>query len=276
MSWETQKAKAEQQVTQCVSLARQYVLPWWGATLKEFQTPILPDLLALYIAHESAMKWRYNGKLIFAPARHVLTNYPEVSLTNLTCKAGDNEVQRLNVHPFHVRSHIWAAQHAFWEGVAWVEPQLKKYGYYPFAQLGQHDQNLLLLLQRSVGIGCTRGLLRKGQQWGVKNDYGKGLCIGAKMASWLASPGADTTPFDGSQTTADVQLRFAWCAAMILRRGEVPVGLLSPSRYDVLVPPVERPVYGITPMPKDFMVNMKVYRNVARREGPMQTGPWAA
>lgn len=265
MSWSTAVTKATKQVDQCLVLAARYVLPWWGMSEAEFPCPIPPAVGALYTAHESATKWRYQGKLIFAPARHVLTNYPEASLKNLTCKVGDNEVERFNVHPFHVRSHHWAAQKAFWEGRTYVNPKLQQYGFVEFDGLAVYDQIVLLLLQRAVGIGCTRGLLRKASQEPGHTDYQPVKY----MEQWLKQPDADTTPFDGAQTTETVRLRFAWCSMMVVRARELEIGDLPVA----LKPPLPRPE-GILPMPRDFQKNMKAYARAARNQGPMPTGPW--
>jgi hypothetical protein len=271
MSWTTALAKANAQIDDCVLLATKYVLPWWGATMHEFGTPIFGGVHALYAAHECAKKYRLDGKIVFAPARHVLTNYPEASICNLTCRKGDDEVGRWNVQPYHVRSHLWAAQQAFWEGKAWVEPLLAKYGFVPFDQLAVYDQLSLLLLPRAVGIGCTKGLLRKAGDAvrRLPKEHTYRILPVSRAELWLQRPNADTTPFDGSQTTEVVRLRFAWCTRIVLRQGELGLGDLPLS----LKPPVARPP-DLVPMPKDFRANMKAYSNRARREGPTPTGPW--
>jgi hypothetical protein len=267
MTFEAMVGKANEQVDWCLKLATRYVLPWWGKTLAEFLAPIPPSVMALYAAHESAMKYKLNGTQVFAPARHVLTNYPEAGPCNLTCRQGDNEVSRLRVHPYEVRSHFWAAQQAFWEGHGYINPKLTQCGFVMFDGLSVYDQLSLLLLQRAVGIGCTRGLLRKASLEPGRSDY---LPVEA-METWLKRPGADTTPFDGSQTTEVVRLRFAWCTRMVLRSKELGIGDLPVT----LKPPAARPT-DIIPMPKDFMANMKMYSAQARRQGPMPTGPWPA
>jgi len=266
MSWETMRVKATKQVDDCITLAKRYVLPWYGVSEAEFPCPIPPAVGALYTAHESSAKWRYKGKLIFAPARYILTNYPEASLKNLTCKVGDNEVSRWNVHPYDVRSHHWAAQQAFWEGRKYISPYLDKYGFVEFDGLSVYDQIVLLLLQRAVGIGCTRGLLRKASLEPGHTDYQPVKYMGV----WLQRPGADTTPFDGAQTTDMVRLRYIWCSEMVLRSKELGIGDLPKA----LLPPLPRPATGIVPMPRDFMANMKAYSRAARNQGPMPTGPW--
>ena len=126
MSWLQQWNKAGQQVADCVYLAAKYTLPWWGESIAEFPTPLVPPVEALYGTHECVMKYRLNGVVTFAPARHVCTNYPEISICNLTAKVGDNEVGRLGVHPYDVRAHFWASQMAFWESRALVNPALIK------------------------------------------------------------------------------------------------------------------------------------------------------
>ena len=273
MNWAEQLAEAMRQVDDCLILVRNFVMPWYGASEFEFPTPIPPAVGMLYTAHESPEKWTYQGKVIYAPARFLITNYPEISLKNLTCKQGDDEVGRINVFPYHVRSHHWAAQQAFWEGKAWVEPLLAKSGFAPFDQLAVYDQLSLLLLQRSVGLGCVKGLLRKAAA-AVKPlplDHVDRLLPITRMEKWLSSPGADTTPFDGSQTTQTVMLRFAWCTRMIDAAPRVGLGGLPL----LILPPAPRPP-DIVPMPKDWRTNMKVYSRQARRQGPMPTGPWPA
>lgn len=265
MGWSDQLALAQKQVNQCLILAKKYVMPWYGASEAEFPTPIPPAVGMLYTAHESTRKWTYQGKVIFAPARFFLSNYPEASLKNLTCKVGDNEVGRINVHPYDVRSHHWGAQQAFWEGRGYINPRLQQYGFVTFDGLSVYDQLSLLLLQRAVGLGCTRGLLRKASLEPGHSDY---LPVEA-METWLKRPGADTTQFDGAQTTEVVQLRFAWCTRMVLRSKELGIGDLPVT----LKPPAARPT-GIVPAPKDFLANMKTYSAQARRQGPMPTGPW--
>lgn len=263
--WSSALAKAMDQVDWSVSIAKKYVLKWYGVSEAEFPDPIPPAVGALYTAHESSMKWTYQGKKIFAPARFLLTNYPEASLKNLTCKKGDDEVGRLNVHPYDVRSHHWASQHAFWEGRSYINPKLQQYGFVEFDGLSVYDQLSLLLLQRAVGIGCTRGLLRM-----ASKETGRSIYHPVEgMEAWLSRSGADTTPFDGAQITEVVQLRFAWCTRMILRSPEVGIGCLPMA----LKPPPSRPE-GILPMPRDFPKNMKAYSRAARNQGPKPTGPW--
>jgi hypothetical protein len=265
MPWASAAAEAHKQVDQCIVLAKKYVLPWYGASEAEFPRPIPPAVGVLYTAHESSTKWTYKGKTIFAPARFILTNYPEASLKNLTCRVGDDEVGRFNVHPYDVRSHHWAAQQAFWEGRKYIAPKLRQYGFVEFDGLSVADQLVLLLLQRAVGIGCTRGLLRMASLEPGRVDYQPV----AFMERWLQRSNADTSPFDGSQTTDVVRLRFAWCHEMVLRSREVGIGDLPVA----LKPPLPRPA-GLMEMPADFMSQMKLYSARAKREGPMPTGPW--
>lgn len=265
MSWQKIVDKANAQVDQCVILAKKYVLPWWGVTLHEFATPIPESVHALYVAHESAMKYKLDGKLVFAPARFLLTNYPEIGPDNLTAKKGDDEVRRWKKHPYNIRSHFWAAQQSFWEGKAWLKPILVKCELPQFERLSTVDQLALLLLPRAIGLGCTRGLLRK-----QMNITGCGLMN--RIETWLRNPKADTTPFDGAQTTDVVRLRFLWCTKMICRAVEVGLGPL-PSWNPGLQPPVADPG-DLVPLPKDFHVNMKAYSRAARNQGPTPTGSW--
>lgn len=271
MSWTTMLAKANAQIGDCVLLATKYVLPWWGATMAEWPTPIFGSVHALYAAHECSKKYRLGGKIVFAPARHVLTNYPECGPDNLTARKGDDEVGRFGVHPYQIRSHFWAAQQAFWEGKAFVDPLLTKYGFCPFGQLAAYDQLSLLLLPRAVGIGCVRGLFRKAAAYlkGRPADHTYRLLPVSMMEQWLLRPDADTTPFDGSQTTEVVRLRFAWCTRIVLRSREVGIGDLP---LTVLPPPPDPG--DLVPLPKDFHARMAWYSQQARREGPTPTGPW--
>ena len=266
MGWTEQLAAASKQVDQCVLLAKKYVLPWWGKTLHEWNTPICEALAALYAAHECSEKWRYKGVMIFAPARFLLTRYTENGPQNLTSqKGGDDEVGRLGKHPYNVRAHFWMAQHAFWEGKVFIDPLLTKYGFAPFDHLAVYDQLSLLLLPRAIGIGCTRGLLHKASQMPQVHA----LQPVNNMEYWLRLPNADTTPFDGSQTTDVVMLRFAAMTRLILRVGEVGVGPLPLT----VLPPAADPG-DLAPLPKDFYANMQAYSDQAKREGPMPTGPW--
>lgn len=271
MSWTTMLAKANAQIDDCVLLATRYVLPWWGATMAEWPTPIFGSVHALYAAHESAKKYRLGGKVVFAPARFLTTNYPEISIDNLTARKGDDEVRRFGKHPYDVRSHFWAAQQAFWEGKAFVDPLLTKYGFAPFDQLAVYDQLSLLLLPRAVGIGCVRGLIRKAATYlkGLPAEHTYRLLPVSRAEFWLQRPNADTTPFDGSQTTEVVRLRFAWCTRIVLRSREVNLGDLPL----MLKPPLPDPG-NLVPLPKDFHARMAFYSRQARREGPMPTGPW--
>jgi len=274
MSWETMLRKAHDQIDWCIALALKYTLPWWGVTFREFSTPIYPSLHALYATHECAMRYRLDrlkSVLVFAPARHVLTRYPEIGPDNLTAKKGDDEVRRFKKHPYHVRSHFWAGQQAFWEGKAWVDPQLAKYGFAKFDDLSAYSQFSLLLLPRAIGIGCTRGLLRKGQR-AVPDFASKRLQPVEAMERWLSLSSADTTPFDGSQTTETVRLRFAWCTRLVLRSKELAIDVMPLSAQ----PPVPDPG-DLVPLPADFYKPgmMKAYQCMARNQGPMPTGPWS-
>lgn len=260
MTWDQIVKKANAQVEECIILAQKYVLPWWGKTLREFYSPIPPSVHALYIAHECSMKYRLDGKLVFAPGRHLLTNYPEVGPDNLTAKKGDDEVRRWGKHPYDIRSHFWAAQQSFWEGKAWIEPILAKYGFPSFDTLYTQDELLLLLLPRAIGLGCTRGLLCKAKLETQQDLRGIGV--------WLAGPNADTTPFDGSQTTDVVRLRYLWCRAMISQAWRLGIGCLGTCAAPVLDPG------NLLSLPKDFHANMKAYSRAAKNQGSTPTGSW--
>jgi hypothetical protein len=251
---------AKKQVDDCIETAQEVVLVRYGASLREFPTPIPPPVLALYIAHESAgVRWTTTG-------------YPEFGLAQLTGKQGDNEVQRFGIHPFDPRSHVWAAQEAFCEGEPTIDgggprisKYLEKYGYAKYADLPVQDQITLLLLPRAVGYGCTRALLREAA------PYWKGSKSRPILAIYnlLAQPDVDTDSYDGVQSTDVVQLRFLWCATMVLRASEVGIGGL-PKR---LLPPVERPS-GLVALPADFFANYESYKKRAKAEGPKPTGSW--
>ena len=159
MSWQTALDEANDQIDWCVKLALGYTLPWWGATFREWPTPIYPSLHALYATHECSMRQKIKGKTVFIPARHILTNYPEVGPDNLTAKNGDNEVKRFGKHPYHIRSHFWAGQQSFWEGKAWIEPYLAKYNFARFDDLSAYSQFSLLLLPRAIGYGDRKSVM---------------------------------------------------------------------------------------------------------------------
>ncbi len=270
MSWQTALDKAHGQIDWCVALALKYTLPWWGTTFREWPSPIYPSLHALYATHECAMKYRLDGKLVFVPARHVLTNYPEIGPDNLTAKPGDNEVKRFGKHTYHVRSHFWAGQQSFWEGKAWVDPQLAKYGFAKFDDLSAFSQFSLLLLPRAIGIGCTRGILRKASL-AIPAFTDKRLQPVEAMERWLALPAADTTPFDGTQTTETVRLRFAWCTRLVLRSKELGIDSMPLAAEPPLTDPGD-----LVPLPADFFQpgRMKAYQRMARNQGPTPTGSW--
>lgn len=271
MTWQTALKKANSQIDLCVQIVRGCVRPWYGLTLKEWPSPIIPPVHMLYAAHESAKK----RKGVWIAARDVLTNYPEISFTNLTAKLGDNEVAKYGKDPYDVRSHFWAAQQAFWAVRESVDKALRRYHFAEFDLLSVEDQTILLLLPRAVGIGCVRGLLRKSDRLsghaslsGHTSDS-IGLTPIIDIENWIARPDADTSPFDGGQDTEAVRLRFAWCSRMVRRSGECGIGGLP----TFLSPPLPDPG-NLAPLPKDFMKNMQAYSAKARREGPMKTGPW--
>jgi hypothetical protein len=266
VSWRAALRKADEHLRWCMLLAERFVLRWWGVSLAEFRAPVPPSVMALYWAHECAVRHRVEGKVQFAPARYVLTNYPEVAPGNLTAKRGDDEVRRFGIHPYDIRSHAWACQQAFWEGVDYIDPRLRRYGFAPFVDLALYDQLCLLLLQRSVGLGCTRGIARKARL--AFPDNSPRLVVSA-MEAWLSRPAADTTPFDGAQTTATVRLRFVWCTRIVQRAADLGIGDLPLH----LGHPLPRPE-GLVDLPRDFHANMRRYRNEAKREGPAPTGPW--
>jgi hypothetical protein len=276
VTWAQQWEKAGRQVADCIYLAAKYTLPWWGKSIAEFPTPLVPPVEALYATHECSMKYRLGGVLTFAPARHVLTNYPEIGPVNLCAKVGDNEVGRWGVHPYDVRAHFWASQMAFWESRALVNPALVKdylgVSFLAFDRLSIIDQLVLLMLPRAVGIGCTRGLLGRAKR---RSYYGSAAHPCDAIRNYLSDPNADTSAFDGAQTTEVVRLRFAWCYRMVTEGADKLAAKAMPNwQWPVKVSfPMPKPA-DLPVLPKDFMANMKVYSNIARREGPTPTGPW--
>lgn len=263
MSWETAVAKATKQIDDCVKIVLTFLLPTYGRSFYLFYKPIHPAVALLYAAHESG-RWNKTKKM-WECLRFVKTYYPEIGLLQLTMRNGDNEVVRIGVNPLDPYSHIWAAQEAFAEGGDLIEPALKKYGYQPLGYLSAQHATALLLLIRSVGIGCTRGLLRMGKTAGfdpIRPMHG----IGA----WLRKPTADTTPFDGSQDTELVRLRVAWCWQCVTRCSELGIGAVGDT-IDLMTIP--RPDDAV-PLPADFVANVDKYIREAKKEGYKPTGPW--
>lgn len=263
MSWDTQAAKATKQVNSCVQNAKTFLLPTYGFSFYAFPIPVHPAVAMLYCAHESG---RWNKKLKrWECLRWVKTYYPEIGLLQLTMRAGDNEVGRWGINPLDPLSHVWAAQEAFAEGVDLTKKWLDQYGYKPFLQLSALHATGLLLLVRSVGIGCTRGLLKMGARTAldpIRPFHG--------MAAWLRRDDADTTPFDGSQDTELVRLRFLWCWQCVMRAAEVGIGAVG---NEVELPDAPRPP-GLLDLPRDFQRNVDQYIARAKREGFKPTGPW--
>jgi hypothetical protein len=250
MSWETMRAKAIQQVADCIVLAQNVVLKSYGATYYEFKDGFPASVEALYAAHESAgVRW-------------VRTNYPEYGLHQLTGKVGDNEISTLNVQPFDARSNIWASQQAFWKMQPLVAKALADNGYLIWECQPVAEQITLMLLPRAVGIGCTRGLLKQGALFRCAPTVA--------MQLYLESPTADTTPFDGAQTTDVVRLRFSWCQLMVQRSQAVGIGPLPGA---LVKPSAARPA-GLVTLPRYFVRDNDYYYAKAKAEGPKPTGPW--
>lgn len=262
MSWATAVAKATAQVDNCVVIAKTFLIPTYGATFHTFVHPIHPAVAMLYCAHESGY-WDKRLKR-WVCRRWIKTYYPEIGLLQMTMRNGDNEVARWKINPLDPYSHIWAAQECFCEGVDLIAKALKQYGYREFWSLSPTHATALLLLIRSVGIGCVRGLLRMGARTAldpIRPLHG----IGA----WLRRDDADTTPFDGAQDTELVRLRTAWCWQCVTRAVEVGIGAVG----DDLETPGDRPD-DLAPLPRDFQSNVDVYIAQAKAVGFAPTGPW--
>jgi hypothetical protein len=249
MSWEAMKKRAAKQVADTLVVS-QRVLQNYGATLCEFECGIPPSVLSTYIAHESGGQ------------RWTRTEYPEFGLAQLTGRKGDNEVTRYKVHPYHPRSHIWAAQQAFWAMYSLVNRRLRESGYMELAYQAVADQVSLLILPRAIGIGCLRGLLKKSVPLKMTPIPG--------IRAWLGQPSADTSAFDGQQGTDLVRLRYLWCTGMVARTQEVGLG---PLPNGLVAPDTSRPT-DLVPLPSDFFTRNDYYTARAKQEGPTPTGPW--
>lgn len=263
MSWQTAGAKATRQIDDCLKIVKTFLMPTYGFSFHVFPVPVHPAVAMLYAAHESGV---WNKKLKrWECLRWVKTNYPEIGLLQLTMKRGDNEVATWGIHPLDPHSHIWAAQESFAEGVDLTKKVLAQYGYKPFLQLSALHATALLLLVRSVGCGCTRGLLKMGARTAM-DSYRPFHA----MAAWLKRDDADTTPFDGAQDTETVRLRFLWCWQCCTRAPEIGIGHIG--EY-VDLPDAPRPS-GLMDLPADFQRNVATYIAAAKREGFKPTGPW--
>lgn len=250
MSWETMRAKAAQQVTDCIALARNVVLPRYGATYYAFRDGFPAAVEALYAAHESGgVRW-------------TRTSYPEYGLHQLTGKSGDNEIAVFDVQPYDARSNIWAAQQAFWRLQPMVAKALTDNGYVAWEYQPVAEQVTLLLLPRAVGIGCVRGLLKAGALYRAAPTVA--------MQLYLERSDADTSSYSGAQSTDLVRLRFSWCQMMVQQSQAVGIGPLPAT---LVKPPTTRPS-GLVPLPRDFVTNNNYYWSKAKAEGPQPTGPW--
>lgn len=265
MSWATQAARATKQIDDCLQNVQTFVLPTYGLSFQTFPQPVHPATAMLYCAHESGV---WNKKLKrWECLRWCTTLYPEIGLLQLTMRQGDNEVARCGVNPLDPHSHIWAAQKSFAEGIDLVAGCLKSCGYESFVRLSALHATALLLLIRSAGVGCTRGLLRAGARTALDP-----IRPFHSMAAWLQRAEADTTPFDGSQDTELVRLRFLWCWQCVARAAEVGVGSIG----SLIGLSVSALPTGLVTLPTDFFKNVDSYVTQAKREGFCPTGPWKA
>lgn len=252
MSWEAQDQKAEAQVTTCKKIAQDLILPLYEKGLLIFSNPFSPRLMAWYIAHEAT---RYNRKKkAWEVLRHLVTNYPEIGLTNLTAKRGDNEVEKYGKDPFHPLSHIWMAQRAFYDLECRLKDTLVNSPSFQ-GKLLRDYKVLLALWCRAIGIGCARGLLRKGARINPEDAV-----QGALM--WIKRDEADTSRFDGAQGTETVRLRVAWTYRMFGSLSSLERLFPRPNTDD------DNPL--LRPLPRDFWApgRLEAYAAKARREGP--------
>ncbi len=249
--------RADREVAEATDTARKVVLPRYGKSLREFPVPVPPSVLALYIAHESGgVRWTQ-------------TKYPEVGLAQLTAKRGDNEVRLFDVDPLDPRSHVWAAQQAFWRMRSLISSAINTYLKCTFEDLLIVERVKFLWLARSVGASCTRSLIRvSSRRFGMLPRAPI-----ANISLWLSRPDADTSAFDGAQGTDQVRLRFL-VALKAVTQADASDPFEVASAWTV-APPRPRQVSIVT-KPRDFESRIGYYCRVAKGEGPKPTGPWEA
>jgi hypothetical protein len=241
---------ARRLIARNVTTAISAVLPRYGKTIRELEGPIPGPDAVLYCARESGgVRW-------------TLTKYPEAGLFQLTVKARDNEAARYDVDPFDVAGNVYAAQRAFGEQMPKIDGWLLRYGFPVLALHPIEDAICLTMAHRAIGTGCLRNLIR----------VSRGLGDLAPMAirRWLDNPKHSTEPFDGSQTTAIVRFRFAWCRLEPFD-GPKAIGLAGWPRYQRTAPLRPREAAR---KPRDLERRLTYYRNAARRDGPRPTGAW--
>lgn len=249
-------SRARRQRDDSVHWARTRMLPWVGASMREFPTPMPATWNAIYAGGESAGR------------REVITGYPEAGRWQATCrKHGDDECGDSNFDPFDSRASAWGVQRCWWVARRYAEKHLRTVLGGKLDRLAPKDHIVLLYLVRSIGPRAMMNAVVQAVRFAPRKNV-----VLEDLSNWMfyaaRSAVADYRPWCGQQDPEIVRLRVMRACL------QVEVGTLAVGEVVALdEPPCRRPS-DLRPCPRDIYTNLKGLAAIARRQGQQPTGPW--